>query len=103
MAAKCLDDYENKGTRELVIRHEFVKIYSNALLELNDADALEAAKRFYQLLKSKQCDVYDRKAAAFFCLAIEQVMFYVNNQQNDCCREKSEVINQCNDSSLNLT
>ena len=74
MGRKCLSDYENKRTSEFkVIRHEFLKIYSNALLELNDADALEAAKRFYQLIKSTKAVVIHQQAAAFFCLAIEQV------------------------------
>ena len=74
MGRKCLSYYENKGTSEFkVIRHEFVKIYSNALLELNDSDALDAAKRCYQLLKSTTTLVLHQEAAAFFCLAIEQV------------------------------
>ena len=82
MGRKCLSDYENKGTSEFkVIRHEFVKIYSNALLELNDADALEAAKHFYQLIKSTTTLFLHQEATAFFCLAIEQVVFTIYGSQ----------------------
>ena len=95
LGRKCLSDYESKPSdMSFTLRNDLGKLYSNALLEINDASALDQAKHLVQTVSAHKQQMGTQSICALFALATQQVLekhpcIYIHTSMiiivNSCC------------------